>query len=83
MISASKTTFTPNNLKILRPEVSKNLTNLLKKFCEYVTKLHMGEERGSEIVPKKCHVLFEWPVMFLVVLYTNLLKANHYVGTQL
>ncbi len=35
MISASKTTFSLNNLKILRPKVTKNLTNLLKKFCEF------------------------------------------------
>jgi len=30
MISASKTTLNLNNLNILRPKVSKNLTNLLK-----------------------------------------------------
>jgi len=35
MISASKTTFSPNNLKILRPKVAKNLTNLLKMFGEF------------------------------------------------
>ena len=35
MISASKTTFSLKNLKILRPKVTKNLTNLLKKFCEF------------------------------------------------
>jgi len=34
MISASKTTFSLNNIKILRPKVTKNLTNLLKRFCE-------------------------------------------------
>ncbi len=28
-------TFCPYNLKILRPKVTKNLTNLLKKFCEF------------------------------------------------
>jgi len=35
LISASKTTFSLNNLKILRPKVTKNLTNLLEKFCEF------------------------------------------------
>jgi hypothetical protein len=35
MISPSKTTFSLGNLKILRPKVLKNLTNLLKKFCEF------------------------------------------------
>jgi len=35
MISASKTIFSLNNLKILRPKVMKYLTNLLKKFCEF------------------------------------------------
>jgi len=35
LISASKTTFSLNNLKILRPKVTKNLKNLLEKFCEF------------------------------------------------
>ncbi len=34
MISASKSTLDLNNLKILRPKVRINLTNLNKKFCE-------------------------------------------------
>jgi len=34
MISASKSTLSLNNLKILRPKVVKNLKNLCKKFCE-------------------------------------------------
>ncbi len=34
MTSASKTTYSHCNLKILRPKVRKNLTNLRKKFCE-------------------------------------------------
>jgi len=36
MISASKTTFSLKNLKILRPKNTKNVTNLLKKFCEFL-----------------------------------------------
>jgi hypothetical protein len=35
MISTSKTTFSLGNLKILWPKVTKYLTNLLKKFCEF------------------------------------------------
>jgi len=35
MISASKTTLNLNNLKILRPEVTKNIKYLRKKFCEF------------------------------------------------
>ena len=35
MTYASKTTFCLNNLKILRPKVTKNIKNLRKKFCEY------------------------------------------------
>jgi hypothetical protein len=35
MINDLRTTFSHNNLKILRPKVTKNLTNLLKKFCEF------------------------------------------------
>jgi len=34
MISASKSTVSLKNLKIVRPKVTKNLTNLHKKFCE-------------------------------------------------
>ncbi len=35
MISASRITFSHYSLKILRPKVRKNLTNLHKKFCEF------------------------------------------------
>jgi len=35
MISASKTTYSHYNLKILRPKVKKNIKNLHKKFCEF------------------------------------------------
>jgi hypothetical protein len=35
MISASKTTFSHYNLKILRPKVTKNIKNLRKKFREF------------------------------------------------
>ncbi len=34
MIFASKSTLSPNNLKILRPKFAKNLTNMPKQFCE-------------------------------------------------
>ncbi len=34
MIPASKSTLSLNNFKFLRPKVTKNLTNLPKKFCE-------------------------------------------------
>ncbi len=34
MISALKSTLKLNNLKILRPKVTKNLTNFCKKFCK-------------------------------------------------
>jgi len=34
IISASKSTLSLNNLKILRHKVIKNLTNLRKKVCE-------------------------------------------------
>jgi hypothetical protein len=35
MISASKSTLSIKNLNILSPKVTKNLTNLPKKFCEF------------------------------------------------
>ncbi len=34
MIFALKSTLSLNNIKILRPKVTKNLTNSPKKFCE-------------------------------------------------
>ena len=34
-LSTSKSTLSLNNLKILRPKVTKNLTNFRKKFCEF------------------------------------------------
>jgi len=44
MISASKSTLSLNNLKILRPKDKKNLTNLRKKFCEFSPsqQIHVG-----------------------------------------
>ncbi len=41
MISASKTTFSHYNLKILRPEVTKKIKNFRKKFCEFRTWLRV------------------------------------------
>jgi len=35
MISATKSTLSLNNLKILRPKVKKSLPNFRKKFCEF------------------------------------------------
>jgi len=35
MISASKSTLSLININILRTKVTKNLTNLPKKFCEF------------------------------------------------
>ncbi len=42
LISASKTTFSHYNFKILRPKVRKNLINFRKKFCEFppITQLY-------------------------------------------
>jgi hypothetical protein len=34
-MSASKTTFSHYNLNISTPKVTKNISNLLKKFCEF------------------------------------------------
>jgi len=42
MISALNITLSHNNLNILRPEVTKNLTNLPKKFCESPPRLWNG-----------------------------------------
>jgi len=35
MISASKTTYSHYNIKILRPKNTKNIKNLPKNFCEF------------------------------------------------
>jgi len=42
MIPASKSTLSLNNLKILRPKVTKNLTNLLKSFVNPHADLHFS-----------------------------------------
>ena len=51
MISALKTTFSLNNLKILRPEVTKNIMNLRKKFCESPPGKLKNMEDGGSISP--------------------------------
>ncbi len=38
MISASQSTLSLNNLKIVRPKVTQNLSNFNKKFCESAPK---------------------------------------------
>jgi len=52
MISASKTTFSHYNLKIFRPEVTKNIKNLRKKFCEF---------RPCDIL---CSYAIDWPLVY-------------------
>ena len=47
MISASKTTFRVNNLKILRPKVTKNIKNLSKKFCEFPPRNVQNENNNT------------------------------------
>jgi len=48
LIAASKTTFSHYNLKILRPRVTKNLTNFCKKFCEFPPRLVNEGDRSRE-----------------------------------
>jgi len=46
MISASRSTLSQNDLKMLRPKVKKNLTNLPKRFCEFPQyPKNVGEEK--------------------------------------
>jgi len=47
MISASKTTFSHYNLKILRPKVTKNVKDLLKKFCEFPPRTDLAMTKGK------------------------------------
>ncbi len=54
MISASKITLSLNNLKILRPKVTKNLTNLGKKFYESSPSLVSNFERKLQNRLKLC-----------------------------
>jgi len=62
MIFASKTTLNLKNLKILRSKVTKNLTNLPKKFCEFPPSslIRMKEEKLTnklEIMLFSCAVV--------------------------
>jgi len=58
MISASKTTYTHYNLKILRPKVTKNIKNLRKKFCKFPPRVYLTWEKvpnKSDHVISPCH----------------------------
>jgi len=55
MIFASKSTLNLNNLKIFRHKVTKNLTNLTKKFCEFPARFLKTGERE-----KKIERVWEW-----------------------
>ncbi len=58
MISSSKITLSQNNLnnfKILRPKVTKNLTNLRKKFCESPPR-SLNKIRKSNIIWEKLNI---------------------------
>ncbi len=46
MTSASKSTLRLNNLNILRPKVTKNLKNFIKKFCAYLPR-HLRENMSE------------------------------------
>jgi len=50
MISASKSTLSLNNLKMLRPKVTQNLTNFCKKFCESPPGVAISDRREDEEV---------------------------------
>ena len=62
MTFASNITFFLNNLKILRPKIKKNLTNLRKNFCEF---LHKDLDLCSEMVIFKSLLTFLKRVLFL------------------
>jgi len=55
MKSASESTLSLNDIKILRPKVTKNLTNLHKTFCEspswIVPDLGCPGIRSSQTIP--------------------------------
>jgi len=57
MISASKSTLSLNNLKILRPKVTKYLTNLRKKFCEFPPRVSGMEKNKKQSEKKQDKVL--------------------------
>ena len=46
MTYVSKTTFCLNNLKILRPKVTKNIKNLRKNFCEQETDFRKNDNNN-------------------------------------
>jgi len=52
MISASKSTLSLNNFKILRPKVTKHFTNLPKKFCEFRPRSIKCFDSSIEIMTK-------------------------------
>jgi len=62
MISASKTTFSLNNIKILRLKVKKNLTNLLDHFNIFLNFFQNGLTLMAEMYPilSKYRILILW-----------------------
>jgi len=60
MTSASKTTFSHYNLKILRPKVTKIIKNLHKKFCEFRPRRHQEAivQKNYSLRKDKCSLNF-------------------------
>ena len=79
MISASKITLSQNNLKILWPKVTKNLTHLHKTFCEsppwvyLILKAYMETQWGQKHNDKESCIRF-------LILTTIYYKTFHGFG---
>jgi len=60
MISASKSTLSLNNLKILRLKVTENLMNLLKMFCEYPPRalIWIGQIEKQKLMISFCSIAY-------------------------
>jgi hypothetical protein len=63
MISASKTTYSHYNLKILRQKVKKNIKNFRKKFCEFLPWYLKAKKVSVTLFPppRKSRIFFNDP----------------------
>jgi len=81
MISASKSTLSQNNIKILRPKVTNNVTNFHKKFCESLHRV-FAQEHSIILICKQLSICVLILVLFCFVNFGQLLVILFRFGEQ-
>jgi len=76
LISASKITLSHYKLKILRLKVTKKITNLLKKFCEFRPRETHNYENRIFTKILKHSIVWGWKGKDRLILITSLINAR-------